>query len=75
VQGPNGCNKFNLQPPHHCIFHGIYACFDQMQIVGGIMGILLVVGLMPGAIMNGGAGSPGCFGKGPELTDAQLFGW
>ncbi len=54
---------------------GSYPYFDNMQIVGGIMGILLVVGLMPGALINGGAGSPGCFGKGPELTDGQLFGW
>lgn len=54
----------------------LHSClYIVLQIVGAIFGILLVVGLVPGAMVDGGPGSPGCMAKGPELTDAQLFGW
>jgi len=49
-----------------------------LQIVGAILGSLVVAGLVPGASIQMGDGAPGCFDPTvvhSEITDAQLFGW
>jgi glycerol uptake facilitator-like aquaporin len=48
-----------------------------VQIIGGIFGVLLVVGLVPGTEIGMGVKGPGCLeaSANPELTNAQLFGW
>jgi glycerol uptake facilitator-like aquaporin len=50
-----------------------------MQILGSIFGSLIYTGLIPGLSLlqkefEGGI-APGCFGPGPNVTKAGIFGW
>ncbi|KAL3144362.1 hypothetical protein ABBQ32_004117 [Trebouxia sp. C0010 RCD-2024] len=58
---------------HHGIVAGIFYIIAQLS--GACLGILLLIGLVPGLSVGMGDGGTGCFQAGGGLTRGMAFGW